>query len=94
MYEKMGHYASWYDREQAPPVTIKVDLPKAVPAIMVQVLEDYYQLEENLFSALVIEKERVKKAVKKPRVNVNPKRLQQAAQYHMDALDKRLEDSN
>ncbi|MCJ1349341.1 hypothetical protein MMC31_007577 [Peltigera leucophlebia] len=44
----MGHYASLHDREQAPPVTIRVDPPEAVPANMVQVLEDYYQPEENL----------------------------------------------
>ena len=39
---EMGHYASLNDREQAPPVTIRVDPLEAIPANMVQVLEDYY----------------------------------------------------
>ncbi|MCJ1349846.1 hypothetical protein MMC31_008088 [Peltigera leucophlebia] len=61
---------------------------------MVQVLDDYYQPEENLFSAPIIRKGRVHKAVRKSRVNVNPERLQQAAQHHMDAFAERSEDSD
>ncbi|MCJ1345426.1 hypothetical protein MMC31_003633 [Peltigera leucophlebia] len=89
---EMGHYASLQDREQAPPVTIRVDPLKAVPANMVQVLENYYQPEENLFSAPVIRKGRVEKAAKKPRLSVNLEKLQQAAWHHIDAFDERLED--
>lgn len=45
---EMGHYASLHDREQAPPgCGCWVDPPEAVAANMVQVLKDYYQLEEG-----------------------------------------------
>ncbi|MCJ1343423.1 hypothetical protein MMC31_001616 [Peltigera leucophlebia] len=62
---------------------------------MMQVIEDYYHPEEEkLFSAPVIRKERVEKAVKNPKVIVNPEELKQAAQHHMDAFDERSENGD
>lgn len=36
----------------------------------------------------------IEKTVKKPRLIVNPKKLQQAAQQHIDTFDERSKDNN
>lgn len=63
---EIGYCASLHDHEQDSPVIARANPPEAAPADMVQVLENYYQLEEErLFSAPVIKKGRVEKAAKK-----------------------------